>query len=158
VTKKLSRQRQRSRMVKIRPRLTTNTAWRCRIHGFTCFSTRNNLERQREFFNAQAAAKRISRWLAKFASLYGGTPSRYQPEVSKRLLGVAVVKTVLNAGCGEGEHCILLAKLGAKVTGIDISVGAIELAKARVVVNGVQCNFICVPLSKRYSTESSISL
>ncbi|KPV64676.1 MAG: hypothetical protein AOA65_0892 [Candidatus Bathyarchaeota archaeon BA1] len=38
---------------------------------------------------------------------------------------------VLDAGCGNGYLCRLLAKRGAKVTGIDISRRYIEIAKKR---------------------------
>lgn len=42
----------------------------------------------------------------------------------KRLKGVRV----LDAGCGSGLYCIRLAKMGAKVSGIDISEKMIEIA------------------------------
>ena len=38
-------------------------------------------------------------------------------------------KTVIDIGCGEGRFCRLLAKLGATVTGIDITEALIERAR-----------------------------
>jgi len=38
-------------------------------------------------------------------------------------------KTVLDLGCGEGRNSLFLSNMGFKVTGIDISSKAIELAK-----------------------------
>lgn len=45
-----------------------------------------------------------------------------------RFVGGLKGKTVLDAGCGEGYNTRLLAKLGARVTGVDISSKMIEFA------------------------------
>lgn len=45
-----------------------------------------------------------------------------------RFVGDLKGKTVLDAGCGEGYNTRLLAKLGARVTGVDISSKMIEFA------------------------------
>ena len=46
-----------------------------------------------------------------------------------RALGDVSGKTVIDIGCGEGRFCRLLAKLGATVTGIDITEALIERAR-----------------------------
>jgi len=57
-------------------------------------------------------------------------------------------KTFLDVGCGDGRNAVLLAKLGARVVGIDISPAAVELARKRARINGVQdaTSFVCSPL------------
>ena len=57
-------------------------------------------------------------------------------------------KTVLDVGCGDGLNSDVLGLLGARVTGIDISSGAIQLAGERCSVNGVTVEFICAPLDR----------
>ena len=66
-----------------------------------------------------------------------------------RLLGDLRDKRVLDIGCcGEGTNSILLAKLGAQVTGVDISPKSIELAERRAEINQVtgSYRFLCSPL------------
>ncbi len=48
-----------------------------------------------------------------------------------RILGQIKGKCILDAGCGNGYLCRLLAKQGAKITGIDISSKAIEHAQMK---------------------------
>jgi SAM-dependent methyltransferase len=57
-------------------------------------------------------------------------------------------KRVLDVGCGEGTNSVLLATLGAAVTGIDISPKSIEIAEKRAAINQVagSCRFLCSPL------------
>jgi SAM-dependent methyltransferase len=50
-------------------------------------------------------------------------------------------KTILDAGCGTGNHAILLAKRGYKVTGIDLSEKMIKIAKEKANKNHVEINF-----------------
>ena len=45
--------------------------------------------------------------------------------------------TVLDAGCGTGEHALLLAGLGHPVVGIDLAAEAIERARAKAADRGV---------------------
>jgi 2-polyprenyl-3-methyl-5-hydroxy-6-metoxy-1,4-benzoquinol methylase len=47
-------------------------------------------------------------------------------------------KVILDFGCGDGEISTQLAKLGARVTAMDISAALIELAKKRAFLDGVQ--------------------
>lgn len=49
---------------------------------------------------------------------------------------------VLEIGCGSGTNAVWLAGRGFQVTGMDISSGAIELAKQRAEQSGAECCFI----------------
>ena len=44
-------------------------------------------------------------------------------------LGDVSGKQVLDIGCGEGRFCRLLADMGAKVTGVDLTAGLVERAR-----------------------------
>src|SRR5437762_12468076 len=70
---------------------------------------------------------------------------RFNIEYRFRVLGSLAGKKVLDVGCGDGINAVLLAKLGAEVTGIDISPKAIELAERRAEISGVagQTRFLC---------------
>ena len=46
-------------------------------------------------------------------------------------------KEILDMGCGEGELSTQLAKLGARVTGVDVSPELIQIAKRRAELDGV---------------------
>lgn len=56
---------------------------------------------------------------------------KYLSKIILSILGEVKNKKVLDAGCGAGDGCRMLAKKGAKVTGIDISEKMISLAKER---------------------------
>jgi len=57
------------------------------------------------------------------------------------LIGNVEGKTILDAGCGLGHYSILLAKKGAKVTGIDISDKMIHIAEKNAEEASVNCRF-----------------
>jgi 2-polyprenyl-3-methyl-5-hydroxy-6-metoxy-1,4-benzoquinol methylase len=82
------------------------------------------------------------------ARYQGPLRRRFSKEFRLRLLGDLRGKKVLDVGCGEGTNSILLAKLGARVSGIDISPKSIELCQRRAEINGLteQCRFLCSPL------------
>ena len=69
-------------------------------------------------------------------------------EMACSILGDLRGKKVLDVGCGDGENSVLLARLGARVTGIDVSPKAIELAGRRAAIDRVQhrTTFVCSPL------------
>ncbi|MBI5354095.1 MAG: class I SAM-dependent methyltransferase [Chloroflexi bacterium] len=49
--------------------------------------------------------------------------------------------TILDIGCGTGSLSVILAELGHKVTGIDLSPSMITLAKEKAAVQGCQIDF-----------------
>jgi 2-polyprenyl-3-methyl-5-hydroxy-6-metoxy-1,4-benzoquinol methylase len=49
--------------------------------------------------------------------------------------------TVLDAGCGTGEHGLLAAGLGLPVLGVDVAETAIALARAKAAERGVDAEF-----------------
>ena len=73
---------------------------------------------------------------------------RFNKEFRFRVMGDLRDKTLLDVGCGDGLNAVMLAKMGAKVTGIDVSPKAIELARRRGDVNGVsdRLSLIAAPL------------
>lgn len=82
-----------------------------------------------------------------------GTPfprKRFREEFRFRLLGDLRGKNVLDVGCGEGQNAVMLAKLGAQVTGIDISPTSIEVARKKAEINALTeaAQFVCSPLEE----------
>src|SRR5882672_5661141 len=53
---------------------------------------------------------------------------RFNKEFRYRILGQLAGKTLLDVGCGDGLNAVTFAKMGARVTGLDISPGAIQVA------------------------------
>lgn len=84
----------------------------------------------------------------------------YPKQYCFRLLGDVRGKKILDVGCGEGEDAMILARLGAEVTGLDVSPGAIDLAKQRAAINGVarQTRFLCAPLNDANLPEQSFDV
>ena len=85
---------------------------------------------------------------------------RFNKEFRFRVMGDLRGKEVLDLGCGDGSHSVLLAKFGARVTGIDISAKSIELAKLRAEINSVKdsVQFICSPLETAELPVNSFDL
>jgi len=73
---------------------------------------------------------------------------RFNKEFRFRLMGPLKGKRILDVGCGDGLNAVMLAIMGADVTGIDISPKAIEVARRRAEQNGVshKLKFICSPI------------
>jgi len=103
------------------------------------------------FFDAVASAREAGlepldpRVLARYAH-----PRRLYPkECAVSLLAGVAGADVLDVGCGDGENAVLLARLGARVTGIDISPAAVELAQKRARLEGVhdRTRFVCAPVA-----------
>jgi 2-polyprenyl-3-methyl-5-hydroxy-6-metoxy-1,4-benzoquinol methylase len=107
-------------------------------------------QQEAQFFDAEAS-KRIETVTSidtRVVERYRSPGRLFPKEYSCRILGDLRGKAVLDVGCGEGENTLLLAKLGAKVTGIDISPKAIELGAARAKASGLSAttSFICAPI------------
>ncbi len=80
---------------------------------------------------------------------YGRHPrEHHNKEFRFRLMGDIRGKRILDVGCGDGGNAVVLARLGATVTGIDISSASIDVARERAAINGVsdRASFICAPL------------
>ena len=73
---------------------------------------------------------------------------RFNKEYRFRVMGSLKKKRVLDVGCGDGLNSVLLALMGAHVTGVDISPKSIEMAQRRAAENGVsdRTRFICSPI------------
>ena len=108
---------------------------------------------QAAFFDAEAAAATGSdrplpeRTMRRYRDM---RRRRFIPEYRLRVAGRLEGKRVIDVGCGMGENSVLLAKLGAIVTGIDVSAGAIRIAEQRAEVNGVgdRAEFVCAPIEQ----------
>lgn len=113
---------------------------------------RERQERWREeasFFDKTATAIQVKPMDALALQRYGGPlRRRFSMEYRFRLSGGLRGKNVLDVGCGDGANAVLLARLGANVTGIDISPKSIEIARSRAEINQVvkSCRFVCSPM------------
>src|SRR4029079_7280719 len=100
------------------------------------------VERQRRWQSEASYFDRVAAREPEITPIRPRTIARYRdpwrswliPEYRLQLAGHLAGKRVLDVGCGEGRSSVLLAKLGARVTGIDISPGAIEAARSRATV------------------------
>ena len=74
--------------------------------------------------------------------------ARLNKEFRFLLLGDLRGKTLLDVGCGDSRNVALLAKMGAEVTGLDVSSGAVALARRRAEINGVseRVHLVCSPI------------
>src|SRR5258705_10738135 len=61
----------------------------------------------------------------------------YPLEYVFHLLDDVAGKVVLDLGCGKGGNSLLAVLRGARVVGIDVSAHALDLARARFVMNAV---------------------
>lgn len=66
--------------------------------------------------------------------------------IELELLGDVKDKTILHLQCHFGQDSISLSRMGAKVTGIDLSDKAIETAKDLAQKSGMDTEFICTDL------------
>ena len=120
------------------------------------------LMQEAAFFDrwADENALRIQPVEAAVLERYRNPGTLYPKEYCFRLLGDLTGKSILDVGCGEGEDAMILARLGAHVTGLDVSPGAIDLARQRAAINAVaqRTKFICAPLGEANLPEQSFDV
>jgi 2-polyprenyl-3-methyl-5-hydroxy-6-metoxy-1,4-benzoquinol methylase len=82
---------------------------------------------------------------------------QFPKEYVFRQFGDLTGKEVLDFGCGDGENATQLARLGAHVTGIDISPELIDLARQRAVLDGVEENteFVAADIEDKPFSDNS---
>lgn len=109
---------------------------------------------------ADENAKRLAPVDPAVLARYARPGRLYPKEYCFRLLGDVRGKSILDVGCGEGEDAVILASLGAQVTGLDVSAGAIDLARRRAALNGVsgRARFVCAPLQAGNLPERSFDV
>jgi ubiquinone/menaquinone biosynthesis C-methylase UbiE len=93
-------------------------------------STRYDRE---QAFHDKAFAHDTRASAAMAYSITDASERRYRERLERQRPGSAV----LEYGCGKGSHAFALARGGARVTGIDLSPVAIELATERAAAEGV---------------------
>jgi len=62
-------------------------------------------------------------------------------------------QTALEIGCGRGPVCLLLARRGLNVTGIDINEGSIEAARQQSLADGLTVRFEAADFLTDFSAE-----
>jgi 2-polyprenyl-3-methyl-5-hydroxy-6-metoxy-1,4-benzoquinol methylase len=121
-----------------------------------------NLSQEAGFFDrwADENARRLKPVDPAVLERYARPGQLYPKEYCFRLLGDVRGKSVLDVGCGEGEDAMILARLGAQVTGLDVSAGAINLATKRAALNGISdsTRFVCAPLQATTLPEKSFDV
>ncbi len=102
------------------------------------------------FFDREAerAAARLQPFDRLTIERYRSARAVFAREFIFRVLGDLRGKRVLDVGCGDGQQSVLMALLGARVVGIDLSAGALEVARRRAELNGVggAIDFHCAPI------------
>jgi 2-polyprenyl-3-methyl-5-hydroxy-6-metoxy-1,4-benzoquinol methylase len=85
---------------------------------------------------------------------------KFNKEFRFLLMGSLRGKSLLDVGCGDGSNAVMLAQLGAFVTGVDISTKAIDLAWKRADINGVKdsVRFCCSPLETADFAQNSFDI
>ena len=81
-----------------------------------------------------------------FEASYSGTPpwdiGRPQPAFQALADAGEFRGRVLDAGCGTGEHALMVARMGLDATGIDAAPTAIEIAKKKARDRGLEARFV----------------
>ncbi len=80
------------------------------------------------------------------ASYETGTPpwdiGRPQAAFQRLAASGGLAGTVLDVGCGTGEHALLAASLGYDAVGVDIAAGAIARAEAKAAERNLRAEFL----------------
>lgn len=117
-------------------------------------STGREVERwisEARFFDRAAAAARERlrpidpRVLARYRA---HRRTHHNKEFRFHVMGDLRGRTILDIGCGDGGNAVLMATLGGRVTGIDVSPESVAVARERAEINGVsdRVSFVCAPL------------
>jgi SAM-dependent methyltransferase len=81
-----------------------------------------------------------------FDEMYTGTPpwdiGRPQPAFLALAERGALAGSVLDVGCGTGEHGLMAASLGLETTGVDLAEVAIASARAKAEDRGLSARFL----------------
>ena len=84
--------------------------------------------------------------MQSFDAAYRGTPpwdiGRPQPAIVRLAESGQITGSVLDVGCGTGEHVLYLAGRGHDVTGLDSAPTAIKKAKAKAKQRGITADFV----------------
>lgn len=82
-------------------------------------------------------------WHRQLAGQEGtlGAPDAIWHKMVRRRLGEIRGMNVAEIGCGRGDFAIFLAGLGARVTALDFSADAIDIARERAALTGVDVDF-----------------
>jgi SAM-dependent methyltransferase len=64
-----------------------------------------------------------------------------QPAIARLASKGAFTGAALDAGCGTGEHALLLASLGLRVLGVDVAETALAAARAKARARGIEVEF-----------------
>lgn len=77
--------------------------------------------------------------------------------ILKRWLGGDVKgKRILDVGCGGGIVCEPLARMGAKVTGLDAGPENIEAARAHALESGLDIEYVCTTVEKHKGSYDAV--
>jgi 2-polyprenyl-3-methyl-5-hydroxy-6-metoxy-1,4-benzoquinol methylase len=105
--------------------------------------TSTRLRTESAFHERQAqdrAADLRRRGLAFGDEVYLDHASWIRPALAR--LGDVRGKSVLDLGCGHGMAAVVLARCGARVTGLELSAGYLHEARARAAANGVTVRWV----------------
>jgi 2-polyprenyl-3-methyl-5-hydroxy-6-metoxy-1,4-benzoquinol methylase len=106
-------------------------------------------DKERAFFDSIAGQAIIAPIDTEVLKRYRSPRALHRKrDFSIALLGDLRGKVVLDVGCGEGHNSVLFSAFGARVVGLDISSGAIDVAEARATINGLDVAFVCAPVEE----------
>lgn len=103
-------------------------------------TNQNYLDINRQAWNEKTEIHLHSEFYDQEAFLNGGSSLK---EIELQLLGDVRGKSILHLQCHFGQDTISLSRMGAEVTGVDLSDKAIERAKQIAKDTNSEANFIC---------------